>query len=85
MKRLPEHQVVVEALCKEGRWAQEPWKPQLEVKEGDKVTISISIAYRLEKAGLARILKEEPKGVAKQVKAKDESNPAKKDKKAAQG
>lgn len=82
---LDEHQVIVEVLCDEGRWAQEPWKDQIEVKKGDEVVISIQFAHRLEKAGLAKILKEEPKKIAKQVKGKAEKNVAKADKKAAEG
>ena len=82
---LPEHQVKIEALCEKGRWAQEPWKPQLEVVKGDKVTISISFARRLEQAGLAKILDDVPKQTAKQVKGKKERNPALIDKKAAEG
>jgi len=90
---LPEEKVIVEVL-KKGRWAQEPWLPQLEVEKGDKVSISINIAYKLQKKGKCTILDDEktdkpqrgrPKKVAKQVVRKSENNPATADKKAAEG
>lgn len=77
------HPVKVKALEK-GRWAQEPWKPQLEVKKGEIVEISISFALRLEKAGLGKIIKDKST-VAKQVKAKIETDPVEVDKEAAEG
>ena len=83
MKKLPEHQVEVEVL-KDGRWAQEPWKPQLGVIKGEKKVISISLATRLKNAGMCKILDKNPQA-AKQIKVKNEKNPAKKDKKAALG
>lgn len=78
---LPEDQVRVE-VKKDGRWAQEPWKPQLVVKVGDIITISVSIALKQEAVGKCKIIKVKP---AKQVKKKDEKNPAAKDKKDAEG
>ncbi len=69
---------------KDGRWAQEPWKPQLQVAKGDLVEISISFALRLEKAGLGKIIKDKST-TAKQVKAKAEADPAEADKEAAEG
>ena len=80
---VPEHQVKVKAQ-KDGRWAQEPWKPQLQVVKGDIVEISISFAMRLEKAGLGKIIKEKSTA-PKQVKKKVEKNPPKDDKEAAEG
>ncbi len=87
---LPEKKVIVEVL-KDGRWAQEPWLPQLEVVAGNKVSISISIAYKLEKKGKCRIIVKKESAVkiknklAKQIKHKSEKNPATLDKKAAEG
>jgi len=81
---LPEHKVEVEAL-ENGRWAQEPWKPQLEITKGEKYTVSVSLAIRLEGAGLCKIIDKNPQNPPKQVKSKAEKSPAKKDKKAAQG
>ncbi len=71
-------------VLEKGRWAQEPWKPQLEVKKGETVEISISFALRLEKAGLGKIIKDKST-TAKQVKAKAEADPAEADKEAAEG
>jgi len=78
---LPEEQVEVE-ITKDGRWAQEPWKPQLVVKVGDKVKISVSIALKQQTAGKCKIIKVKP---AKQVKKKADKNPAIEDKKDAEG
>lgn len=86
---LPEEKVTVEVL-KSGRWAQEAWLPQLAVSKGDKVTLSIAIAYRLQKKGKCTILVEEvpekrQKKTARQIKKKSEKNPAAQDKKDAEG
>ncbi len=79
--QLPEAQVEVE-ITKDGRWAQEPWKKQLVVKVGDKVTLSVSIAMKQQAVGKCKIIKPKP---AKQVKKKVDKNPAAEDKKAAEG
>jgi len=88
---LPEEKVVVEVL-KNGRWAQEPWLPQIEAVKGDKVTLSISMAYVLQGKGKCRILTKtdneqaiDKKKPPKQVKRKSENNPAKRDKEDAEG
>ena len=88
---LPEEKVVVEVL-KNGRWAQEPWLPQIEAVKGDKVNISIGIAYGLQEKGKCKILSKTGDGESvakkkppKQVKRKSETNPAMKDKEAAEG
>lgn len=78
---LPEEQIEVEIL-KDGRWAQEPWKPQLVVTVGQKVTLSVSIALRQQAVGKCKIIKPKP---AKQVKKKVDKSPAAADKKAAEG
>lgn len=52
---LPEEKVLVEVL-KDGRWAQEPWLPQIVAVKGDRVSISIAIAYVLQKKGKCRIV-----------------------------
>ena len=86
MSKLPETKVTVEVL-KSGRWAQEPWLPQLQVEKGDCLSISISFAHALEGKGKCKILtvaQQVPKP-PKQVKKKSEKNPAVKDKKAAEG
>ena len=84
---LSEEKVTVEVL-RNGRWAQEPWLPQLQVIKGDTVNISIAIAYRLEIKGKCRIIRSPIKKrtkPAKQVRVKSEKNPADTDKKAAEG
>ena len=86
MSKLSETKVNVEVL-KNGRWAQEPWLPQLQVVKGDLLSISISFAHALEAKGKCKILtvaQQVPKP-PKQVKKKSEKNPALKDKKAAAG
>ena len=55
--QLPEEKVDVEVL-KNGRWAQEPWLNQLVVAKGDKVNISIGIAYALQEKGRCLIITE---------------------------
>lgn len=92
MSTLPECKVTVEVL-KAGRWAQEPWLPQLQVEKGDCLSISISFAHTLQRKGKCKIIVtessvevvEEKTKTAKQVKRKSEKNPALKDKKAAEG
>lgn len=92
---LAEKKVTVEVL-KSGRWAQEPWLPQLEVNKGDKVTLSIAVAHQLQEKGKCTILFETIEEVnsapekiqkkpAKQIKKKSETNPAARDKKDAEG
>jgi len=86
MSTLPETKVTVEVL-KAGRWAQEPWLPQLQVAKGDRISISISFAHALQEKGKCRILavEKETLKVPKQVKKKSEKDPASEDKKAAEG
>ena len=86
MSTLSETKVTVEVL-KAGRWAQEPWLPQLQVEKGDRVSISISFAHALEAKGKCKILTaaKETLKVPKQVKKKSEKPPVLKDKKAAEG
>ena len=75
-------------VLKSGRWAQEPWLPQLEVKKGDQITLSVAFAHKFQTAGCCRILpgvKKPKKVTAKQIKKKAEKNPAVTDKKAAEG
>ena len=67
---LPSTKVVVEVL-KNGRWAQEPSLPQLEVVKGDRVSISISFAHKLQVAGNCRILPDATKNEAAEDKGKD--------------
>lgn len=86
MSTLPETKVIVEVL-KAGRWAQEPWLPQLQVKKGDRLSMSIYFAHALQEKGKCKIIavKKETLKVPKQVKKKYEKNPASEDKKAAEG
>ena len=88
---LPETKVLVEVL-KDGRWAQEPWLPQLVVAKGDKVSVSISIAHAQQGKGKCRIIPDDDvteegkkKRIPKQVKRKSEGSPAKQDKEDAEG
>jgi hypothetical protein len=77
--------VTVEVL-ESGRWAQEPWLPQIDVAKGEKITLSLSFAHKLQAAKRCRILKEKTKDkTPKQIKKKAEKNPAVADKKAAEG
>ena len=93
MSTLPETKVNVEVL-KSGRWAQEPWLPQLQVVKGDRVRLSISFSHALQEKGKCKIItviaslkvaEQETLKVPKQVKKKSEKNPAEEDKKAAEG
>ena len=77
-------------VLKDGKWAQHPSKPQLEVKEGEEVEIDYTYAAPLERAGKCKILKKRPAKVvkseadpAKKDKKKSEANPAEEDKKKA--
>lgn len=92
MSKLPETKVTVEVL-KSGRWAQEPWLPQLQVVKGDRISLSISFAHTLQEKGKCKIIVtessveavEKKPNTAKQIKKKSEKNPALEDKKAAEG
>jgi len=85
---LPETKVTVEVL-KAGRWAQEVWLPQLVVAKGDRVVISIAIAYRLQAKGKCTILAEKVvkkvKKIPKKIIYKSEKNPTISDKRDAEG
>lgn len=71
-------------VLKDGKWAQLPHQPQLDVKVGDFVEIEPGHFESLRDAGKCEAVVEKA-AKAKKSTPKSEGNPAKKDKKAAEG